>query len=134
MSRQCRVSKRHEGTVMATIHRRVTRSGHIRYRAQVRIKNQPWVLATFQKLSYKMPAELYKSLTWNRGTEHLELSSSELGVQTISQPIPTEINREHREHDRHPWEGHDPPGERYVGAAVCNHITPARSGLRNSYP
>ena len=97
-------------------------------------QNQPSVSATFQKLSHKMPAELYKSLTWDRGTEHLELSSSELGVQTISQPIPTEINREHREHDRHPWEGHDPPGERYVGAAVCNHITPARSGLRNSYP
>ena len=28
---------------------------------------QPRVLATFQKLSYKMPAELYKSLTWDRG-------------------------------------------------------------------
>ena len=29
--------------VMATIQRRVTRAGHVRYRAQVRIKNQPWV-------------------------------------------------------------------------------------------
>ena len=28
---------------MATIQRRVTRAGHVRYRAQVRIKNQPWV-------------------------------------------------------------------------------------------
>ena len=28
---------------MATIQRRVTRSGHVRYRAQVRIKNQPEV-------------------------------------------------------------------------------------------
>ena len=41
----------HEGIAMATIHRRVTRTGHVRYRAQVRIKNQPYVSATLRKRS-----------------------------------------------------------------------------------
>ena len=36
---------------MASIHRRVTRAGHVRYRAQVRVKNKPTLSATFHKRS-----------------------------------------------------------------------------------
>ncbi|SVC77071.1 uncharacterized protein METZ01_LOCUS329925, partial [marine metagenome] len=51
---------------MATIHRRVTRSGYVRYRAQVRIKNQPWVSATFRKRS--------DATKWARQTESAQIT------------------------------------------------------------
>ncbi len=51
---------------MATIQRRVTRSGHVRYRAQVRIKNQPWVSATFRKRS--------DATKWARQTESAQIT------------------------------------------------------------
>ena len=53
---------------MATIHRRVTRSGHVRYRAQVRIKNQPWVSATFRKRS--------DATKWARETESAQITGA----------------------------------------------------------
>ena len=53
---------------MATIQRRVTRSGHVRYRAQVRIKNQPWVSATFRK-----PSDATK---WVRETESAQITGA----------------------------------------------------------
>ncbi len=51
---------------MATIQRRVTRTGHVRYRAQVRIKNQPWVSATFHKRS--------DATKWARETESAQIT------------------------------------------------------------
>jgi len=51
---------------MATIQRRVTRTGHVRYRAQVRIKNQPWVSATFHKRS--------DGTKWARETESAQIT------------------------------------------------------------
>ena len=51
---------------MATIQRRVTRTGHVRYRAQVRIKNQPWVSATFHKRS--------DAPKWARETESAQIT------------------------------------------------------------
>ena len=53
---------------MATIHRRVTRTGHVRYRAQVRIKNQPWVSATFRKRS--------DATKWARQTESAQITGA----------------------------------------------------------
>ena len=58
---------------MATIQIRVTRTGHVRYRAQVRIKNQPWVSATFRKRS--------DATKWARETESAQIT----GVYSPSQ-------------------------------------------------
>lgn len=46
---------------MASIHRRVTRAGHVRYRAQVRVKSKPTLSATFHKRS--------DATKWARRTE-----------------------------------------------------------------
>ena len=51
---------------MATIQRRVSRTGHVRYRAQVRFKNQPWVSATFHKRS--------DGTKWARETESAQIT------------------------------------------------------------
>ncbi len=51
---------------MATIHRRVTRAGHVRYRAQIRIKNQPPISATFRKRS--------EATKWARETESAQIT------------------------------------------------------------
>jgi integrase len=53
---------------MATIQRRSTRDGHVRYRAQVRIKNQPWVSATFHKRS--------DATKWARETESAQITGA----------------------------------------------------------
>ena len=51
---------------MATIQRRTTRRGQVRYRAQVRLKNQPSVSATFRKRS--------DALNWARETESVQVN------------------------------------------------------------
>ncbi|SVA63011.1 uncharacterized protein METZ01_LOCUS115865 [marine metagenome] len=53
---------------MATIHRRVTRAGHVRYRAQIRIKNQPPISATFRKRS--------EATKWARETESAQITGA----------------------------------------------------------
>ena len=58
---------------MATIHRRVTRSGHVRYRVQIRIKNQPWVSATFRKRS--------DATKWARETEPAQITGAYVPIQ-----------------------------------------------------
>lgn len=51
---------------MATIQRRTTRRGQVRYRAQVRLKNRPSVSATFRKRS--------DALNWARETESVQVN------------------------------------------------------------
>src|SRR4029434_486694 len=51
---------------------------------------------------------------------------SQLGVQVISEPIPQQVQGEHRQHDGQPGEHRDPPGRDDQLSPIRDHETPRR--------